>query len=213
MSRNSRLVRDAVVAVTALSLFGWLAVAVLRGETMAFDDAVRNAIHAWASPGITWVMRGATQLGGGYFLWPLGTLLVVRLAMSGRRRDAVLLAVAVLGANALGEAMKLVFRRPRPGPWFGYPQPFTYSFPSGHAFVSYCFYLALAATLIQEAWPLRKKFAAWTVALALTGLIGFSRVYLGVHYPTDVLAGYSAAIAWTAVIRAAHQIWWPPMLE
>jgi undecaprenyl-diphosphatase len=213
MSRNSRLVRDAAVAAAALSLFGWLAMVVLRGETMAFDAAVRNAVHSLASPGMTWTMRGITELGGGYFLWPLGALLVIRLAMSGRRRDAALLAVAVVGANAFGEAMKLVFRRPRPGSWFGYPQPVTYSFPSGHAFVSYCFYLALAAILIQEEWPLRTKFAAWTAALALTGLIGFSRVYLGVHYPTDVLAGYAAAIAWTAVIRAAHQIWWPPMLE
>ena len=102
MSRNSRLVRDAAVAVAALFLFGWLARVVLRGETMAFDAAVRDAVHAWASPGMTWVMRGVTELGGGLFLWPLGTLLVVRLAMSGRSRDAVLLAVAVLGANALG---------------------------------------------------------------------------------------------------------------
>ena len=213
MSRNSRLVRDAAVAAAALCLFGWLAMAVLRGQTVAFDGAARNAVHAWASPGMTWALRWTTELGGGFFLWPLGALLVIRLAMSGRRRDAALLAIAVLGANALGEAMKLFFRRPRPGPWFGYPQPLTYSFPSGHAFVSYCFYLVLAATLIQERWPLWKKFAAWTAALALTSLIGFSRVYLGVHYPTDVLAGYAAAIAWTAVIRAAHQIWWPPMLE
>ena len=212
-SRNFRLIRDAAVAAVALSLFGWLAVAVMHRETTAFDAAARDAVHALASPGMTWVMRGVTELGGGFFLWPLGALLVLWLAMSGRRRDAVLLTVAVVGANAFGEAMKLVFQRARPGPWFGYPRPFTYSFPSGHAFVSYCFYLALAAILIPEHWRLWKKFAAWTAALALTSLIGFSRVYLGVHFPTDVLAGYAAAIAWSAVIRAAHQAWWPPMLE
>ena len=205
--------RDAAVAAVALVVFGWLAIIVLRGETMGFDGAVRDAIHGIASPAMTRVMRVVTELGGAYLVWPLGLLLVILLANSGRRRDAVLLAVAVVGAHAFGEGMKLVFHRTRPDPWFSYPRPVTYSFPSGHAFVSYCFYLALAAILIQEDWRLPKRFAAWTAALALTGLIGFSRVYLGVHYPTDVLAGYAAAIAWGAVIRAAHQAWWPPMLE
>src|SRR2546427_12657037 len=104
-SRNFRLMRDAAVAAVALSLFGWLAAAVLRGETVAFDAAVRDAVHDMASPGITLIMRGVTELGGSYFLWPLGALLVVWLAMFGRRRDAVLLAVAVVGANVFGETM------------------------------------------------------------------------------------------------------------
>ena len=110
----------------------------------------------------------------------------------------------MLGANLLDEGMKLIFHRPRPTPWFEYPPPSTYSFPSGHSFVSFCFYLALAEILIRDEWPLGRRMAMWTGAGILTLAIGFSRAYLGVHYPTDVLAGYAAAIAWTTLIRIAH---------
>ena len=104
--------------------------------------------------------------------------------------------------------MKLFFRRARPEPWFGYALPSTYSFPSGHAFVSFCFYLCLAEIVIRDEWPLARKVAIWTAAVACTMTIGLSRVYLGVHYPTDVLAGYVAGIAWTTLIRGAHHMWW-----
>jgi undecaprenyl-diphosphatase len=103
--------------------------------------------------------------------------------------------------------MKLFFHRPRPEPWFDYPLPFTYSFPSGHAFVSFCFCLCLAEILIREEWPLAGKLAMGSAALGCTLTIGLSRVYLGVHYPTDVLGGYAAGIAWITLIRMAHHVW------
>src|ERR1035438_1105653 len=87
---------------------------------------------------------------------------------------------------------------------FGYPLPSTYSFPSGHAFVSFCFFLCLAEILIRDEWPVAGKVAMWSAALACTLTIGLSRVYLGVHYPTDVLAGYAAGIVWTTLIRVTH---------
>jgi undecaprenyl-diphosphatase len=126
------------------------------------------------------------------------------LARAARGREAALFAVAVLGANLLNEAMKLFFHRPRPEPWFGYPLPPTYSFPSGHAFVSFCFFLCLAEILIRGQWPVAGKVAMWSAALGCTLTIGLSRVYLGVHYPTDVLAGYAAGIVWTTLIRVTH---------
>ena len=155
-------------------------------------------------------MKIATQFGGGWFLYPLGVLIVASLYQAGRRREAALFVIAVLGANILDEAMKLVFHRERPTPWFGYPRPPSYSFPSGHAFVSFCFYFALAEILIRDEWPLPRRIAMWTCAAVFTLTIGFSRAYLGVHYPSDVLAGYTAAIAWTTVIRIAHHTYWRP---
>ena len=101
----------------------------------------------------------------------------------------------------------MFFHRTRPEPWFGYPLPRTYSFPSGHAFVSFCFFLCLAEILIRDEWPITRKLTIWLVAVLCTFTIGLSRVYLGVHYPTDVLAGYAAAIMWTTLIRAAHHVW------
>ena len=149
-------------------------------------------------------MKAASLAGGGWGLWPAGVLLVGLLARAARGREAALFAVAVLGANLLNEAMKLFFHRPRPEPWFGYPLPPTYSFPSGHAFVSFCFFLCLAEILIRGQWPVAGKVAMWSAALGCTLTIGLSRVYLGVHYPTDVLAGYAAGIVWTTLIRVTH---------
>lgn len=196
------------MAFAAALMFLWLAVAVGQRKTEGFDRAARGAVHERSPEALTALMRGVTQLGGGWFLWPFGALIVISLAREGRREEAALFGIAVLGAEALNESMKLIFHRPRPDPFFGYPVPDTYSFPSGHSLVSYCFYLALAELLIEPEWSPARKRAAWTAAVFLVLLIGFSRVYLGVHYATDVIAGYLAAIAWTAVARAAHHRWW-----
>jgi undecaprenyl-diphosphatase len=185
-------------------LFAWLAWLASHSAPPGFDTAGRDAVHAFASPWLTLVMKAASQAGGGWGLWPAGVLIVGLLAHAARGREAALFGVAVLGANLINEAMKLFFHRPRPEAWFGYPLPSTYSFPSGHAFVSFCFFLCLAEILIRDEWPVAGKVAMWSAALACTLTIGLSRVYLGVHYPTDVLAGYAAGIVWTTLIRVTH---------
>jgi membrane-associated phospholipid phosphatase len=199
--------RDASVALGAVLLFAWFAQLASRSGPSAFDTAGREAVHAYATPWLTWVMEAASQVGGGWGLWPGGVLIAGLLLRAGRRRDAALFGVAVVGANLVSESVKLFFHRPRPEAWFGYPLPSTYSFPSGHAFVSFCFFLCLAEILIREEWPPARKLAVWTAAVLCTFTIGLSRVYLGVHYPTDVLAGYAAAIAWTTLIRVLHHVW------
>jgi len=163
---------------------------------MEWDMAVRNAIHVHASGALTSVMLAITQLGSGWVLWPLGFVIVAWLEGKGRRRDAVWLAITLVGAFILNEVAKVIFQRPRPQPFFGLTAPFTFSFPSGHALVSCCFYLAIAELLPRK--PVNR-----VIALILVTLIGLSRVYLGVHYPTDVVGGYLGAIAWTGAVRAA----------
>ena len=194
--------------MTAAAGFAWLAAVVAPGSTSGFDFAVRDGIHRWASEPLTAAMRAATQFGDGWVLWPLGMLIVVWLEREGRRMEAVLFAIAVIGANLVDEGMKLVFHRPRPEPFFGYPSPVTYSFPSGHSFVSCCFYLALAEVLVDPDWGAGRKVGVWMGAAAVTLLVGLSRVYLGVHYPTDVMGGYAGAVAWAALVRVAHHRWW-----
>jgi len=91
--------------------------------------------------------------------------------------------------------LKALVHRPRPQPFFGYPQPNTYSFPSGHALISLCFYLALA--------EIEGRKRAWRLAAVLFAVaIGLTRIYLGVHYPTDVAAGFATAIAWLSLCKA-----------
>ena len=198
--------RDVAVALGAVLLFAWLAQVAARGVTPEFDTAGRDAVHAYARPWLTLVMKAASFAGGGWVLWPGGAMIAAWLARAARGREATLFGVTVIGANLVDEAMKLFFHRPRPEPWFDYPLPFTYSFPSGHAFVSFCFCLCLAEILIRDKWPPAGKLAMWSAALGCTLTIGLSRVYLGVHYPTDVLAGYAAGIVWTTLIRAAHHV-------
>ena len=202
--------RDIGIAVVAVLLFAWLAQLASSSGTPGFDAAGRAAVHAYAHPKLTLVMKAASAAGGGWVLWPAGAMIVALLARAGRGREAALFAIAVVGANLVDEAVKLFFHRARPEPWFGYPLPFTYSFPSGHAFVSFCFFLCLAEIVIRDEWPMVGKLAVWSAAVGCTLTIGLSRVYLGVHYPTDVLAGYVAAIMWTTLIRVAHHLWRRP---
>jgi membrane-associated phospholipid phosphatase len=199
--------RDLAIGLAAVLLFAWFAWLASQGAPPDFDMAGRDAIHAYARPWLTLVMEAASLAGGGWGLWPVGVLIAGLLARAGRGREAAVFAIAVLGANFVNEAMKLFFHRPRPEPWFGYPLPPTYSFPSGHSFVSFCFCLCLAEILMRHGWPLVGKVAIWSAALGCTLTIGLSRVYLGVHYPTDVLGGYAAGIVWTMMIRLARHVW------
>ena len=199
--------RDVAVAMGAVLLFAWLAELTSRSGIPSFDTAGRAMVHAYAHPNLTFLMKAASAAGSGWVLWPSGVMIVALLANAGRAREGALFALAVVGANLVDEAVKLFFHRTRPDPWFGYPLPGTYSFPSGHAFVSFCFFLCLAEIVVRDEWPKVRKVTIWLVAVLCTFTIGLSRVYLGVHYPTDVLAGYLAAIMWTTLIRAAHHLW------
>ncbi|MBZ5622369.1 MAG: phosphatase PAP2 family protein [Acidobacteriia bacterium] len=208
MEKQSRaLIAGFLGAATALTFFGWLTGEVLRGASMRFDTSIRDAIHAWASAPLTYAMRGVTQLGSVGVLVTLGVLVVWRLAVQGRRRAALIFVVAVAGAEALNEILKQVVRRSRPEAFFGLSDPVTYSFPSGHSVMSACFYGVVAAILTTRMKSRAARILTWTGAAFLAAAIGFSRVYLGVHYPSDVLAGYAAAVIWVGTVRVGYEIW------
>jgi undecaprenyl-diphosphatase len=110
----------------------------------------------------------------------------------GWRRSAVFVIFAMAGAFVLEVTLKLAFHRPRPTPFFG-PQPSSYSFPSGHALASFCFYGVLAGVVNSRVRHQDLRAPIWIASALLVAVIGFSRIYLGVHHPTDVMAGYAAA--------------------
>ncbi len=194
-------------AAVALLLFAWLSGEIWRGQTLRFDAAIRDALHAWASPRLTYAMRGVTFLGSTVFLVSLAILLVWRLHAQGRRRAAILFIMASAGAEAVDQILKLIFQRARPAAFFGYSEPSSFSFPSGHSFTSCAFYGVAAAVLSPRLRSVAGKVAAWAGAAFLVLAIGASRIYLGVHYPSDVLGGYAAAVVWVAAVRAGYEVW------
>jgi undecaprenyl-diphosphatase len=194
-----------LIAVTALFSFGWLAEEMLEGDTQKFDIFVRTAVHRHAAPGLTRMMLEFSFLGS---VATVGVLCVVLLGVFfyfRRLRMAVLLGITMLGTAVLDVVLKLAFHRPRPVTFFG-PTPSSYSFPSGHAFASLCFYGALAAILSARARGRVAKLCIWAAAALLVGMIGFSRVYLGVHYPSDVIAGYCAGAVWVGAVGVVDRL-------
>lgn len=188
-----------LIAATALFVFGWLAEEMLEGDTQQFDSFVRTAVHQLATPGLTRLMQVFSFLGS---VAAVTVMCVVAICVSlcfRRTRTAALLAITMLGVAVLDVALKHAFHRPRPVAFFG-ATPSSYSFPSGHAMGSLCFYGILAAILAGRARGRVAKFCVWIAALFLIGMIGLSRIYLGVHYPSDVIAGYCAATVWVGAV-------------
>ncbi|MEJ7657402.1 MAG: phosphatase PAP2 family protein [Thermoleophilaceae bacterium] len=193
-----------------LWLFGILAVSVLlfwklaedvagREWIVSFDRGVAASLHAQAPGLATSAFTAVTHLGSALVLVPMTVVAMLALIRSHRRAQAVVMGVAVAGGEALNTALKLAFERQRPSFADSLGTAAGFSFPSGHAMVSLVVYGALAYYVSAA---IRARWAKVLVVLSGLGLIlaiGFSRIYLGVHYPSDVLAGYSAGLAWLMV--------------
>jgi undecaprenyl-diphosphatase len=168
----------------------------------AFDLGTLFWLGSHHQPWLTRLMKAVTALGNPPVASAQVALAVVVLALLGRARTAAFLLLAILGGLLLSEAAKWAVHRPRPDVvWREIPLPHSGSFPSGHAFISMAFYggLALVGPRRRPA-AVRALVAAAGFGLAL--LIGVSRPYLGVHYPTDVLGG------WTLGLACALWAWW-----
>lgn len=188
-----------IAALSSLFLFGWIAEEVRHGETASFDLAVRSWIHQFASPAMTRVMTVISALGYKLLIVELVVALAVFLYLRWRRA-AGWLAVTMAGALALDLALKYAFHRERPPVFFG-TEPGLYSFPSGHALCSFCFYGVMAGLIAARVWsPPALRIAVWALAVLLVIAIGVSRVYLGMHYPSDVIGGYLAAAVWVSAM-------------
>jgi undecaprenyl-diphosphatase len=190
-------------------LFFLLDQVVASGAAAAFDESVRSGMNGWASDLLTMLAFGFSRLGSIALIGTLLSAAAVGFWAVGRRRSAVMLVLFMAGAVVLENGLKLFFQRARPEAFFG-PLPGSYSFPSGHALLSLCFYAALAF-LISAYWGAAARAVTWVAAALLVLCIGMSRIYLGVHYPTDVIGGYLAALFWTSIFWGfAHTGKLPP---
>jgi undecaprenyl-diphosphatase len=192
-----------LLAITALLAFAGLAAEVLQGETLAFDRAVLLALRNPANPadplGPTWfeeAARDVTGLGSHTILIGLTLGVAILLALIRKRGAALLVLGSITGAMLISAGLKVLFQRPRPDLVPHAVEVYTASFPSGHAMLSAATYLTLGAIIaqVQASWHTRSYVIF--VAILTTILVGASRVYLGVHWPTDVLAGWCLGAAW-----------------
>ncbi|WP_421732054.1 phosphatase PAP2 family protein [Brevundimonas sp.] len=174
-----------------------------EGETRALDERLLLMLRTPGDPnnplGPRWLeeaMRDITALGGFTVLTLIAVVAVIALARARRWRSAVTLAGVALGAELTSDLLKLVYARPRPDLTAQESYVYTHSFPSGHSTVSTAIYFTLAALLASQV----ARRGSRALILLTTGLlvlaIGVSRVYLGVHWPTDVVAGWAVGSMW-----------------
>ena len=192
------------ISVGSLVLFAWVAGSLSHARVRNFDFAVRSKVHEYASPGLTKLMIWISFIGGDGLVIA-AILAFVCFLWLGWRRATLWLVINISGTLVLDLALKYSFARLRPLPFFG-PIPRTPSFPSGHALFSFCFYGVLAGLLADRIESRRLQVLVWTCAAVLVGAIGLSRIYLGVHYPSDVVAGYLTGTLWVSAMVAVDRM-------
>jgi undecaprenyl-diphosphatase len=193
-------------AAGGLMLFSWLGREILIGITPIFDERIRVAVHSFASPTLTRIMAAISLYGGPSGLTIIGAVLAAAFLIKGWERGALLVVVTMAGAGFLDLLLKQSFGRVRPAAFFNYPLPASHSFPSGHAFFAASFLGGLAVLVTGRVRGRLLRSVVWLAAAALIALIGLSRIYLGVHYPSDVLAGYAAATIWVAAVAFGDRL-------
>jgi undecaprenyl-diphosphatase len=190
------------ILVVAAWLFLFIAHEVSDGDHLPVEKAIMRAMHRLdpvSLPGSTWlndVARDITGLGSMVVLSTFTLLVTGFLALSRRFGAALFLITAALGSQVLNAVLKAAYGRERPDPTFRWIEIDSLSFPSGHATASAVVYLTIAVLLSRISEKREHRAYVFAAALFLSFLVGLSRVYLGVHYPTDVLAGWALGVIW-----------------
>jgi undecaprenyl-diphosphatase len=178
-----------------LAAFGHIVEDYLTGDPLVrWDVEFARWLHVHSNPTLVDVAKILTYLGNSVFLLLLVSGLVVTLLRRRRVNDALLIAFAFVGAEILNVLLKLAFHRPRPELAFVHLE--TYSFPSGHATAATAVYTLLAWLAVRRLASRRLRLAAVFGAALVIATVDFTRLYLGVHYLSDVLAGTAAGLAW-----------------
>lgn len=202
-AHTSSMLVAALLVVLGAWVFIFVADEVKEGSTQRFDDWAIRALRRADDPnqpiGPTWlaeVARDLTGLGGVAVLTLVTAAVVGFLWLREKYGAMWLVLIATFGGFVLSSILKHAYHRPRPNLVAHLSAVYTTSFPSGHSMLSAVVYMTLGTLLANFVTERRVKFYFVSVAMVLTFLVGVSRVFMGVHYPTDVLAGWSAGLAW-----------------
>jgi membrane-associated phospholipid phosphatase len=179
-----------------------------EGDLDGVDAIVAGIVHGWRGS-MDGLMLALTQLGGGNGMAVVSVAVVLVLLIVGRRRTALFMAIAALGTLVLSTGLKLIFHRARPGDvTYLIDIPSSFSFPSGHAMGSMGVLASTVVVLYAVGAPrLLRLLATVLIGLFVFG-VALSRVYFGVHYPSDVVGGQLAAAAWVSALTG----WFYPRL-
>jgi undecaprenyl-diphosphatase len=205
-SREIKILVNLFILVTALLLFTLVAREVVSGSTKEFDEIVLNYLRdngtAKLPIGPRWFtgwMIDITSLGGATIIFLITSAVVFYFLIQKQYEFMWLVLIATIGGVFLSFGLKELFARERPPLIYHLLKVKSMSFPSGHAMMSSIFYLTQAALFAKAQSNKNLKAYTLLIAIVLVFLIGVSRIYLGVHYPTDVLAGWSIGLAWASL--------------
>lgn len=194
-----------MTGIASLLAFCAVSAAVVSGAAEGFDRSVllafRNAADVSDPLGPPWFEEAAAELSalGGYTILTLVTAVVaVTLILMKKRQASLFLVLAIAGGSIASTILKFAFARPRPELVAHLDRVFTASFPSGHAMVSMLAWMTLASIAVRFIESHRVRVFILAAAFGLAILIGITRIYLGVHWPSDVLAGWFLGVAWAA---------------
>ena len=180
-----------VCMIVPLALLEDLMEGVHQKHHWAFDEQILHAVHSHASGNKDFVVLWATKLGY-WVAWPLLALTVAFMYHAQNRKGAAYLAISVVGAGLMDGLIKMYFGRVRPDLWTSILPESSFSFPSGHSMIG----AALGFAIVVLLWPTKWRVVALILAPLGVFLVGLSRLYLGVHYPSDVLGGWCGGLIW-----------------
>jgi undecaprenyl-diphosphatase len=198
LSRESlRILGAFLLIVLPLWGFAGLVDELHEGGGFFFDQPILLALHQLATPRVDAFFVAVSKLGYQGGVLPADVCILAWLAYRRRYRDGLFFGLAVVGSLLVNLGVKSHFARARPDLWAVISPEMTFSFPSGHAMGS----ATLATAVVLLLWPTRWRWWALSAGTLFVLLVGMSRVYLGVHYPSDILAGWTAAIAWVLAMH------------
>jgi undecaprenyl-diphosphatase len=197
-----KLIIAFVLFWTPVVVFLKIAGEILERQPIGIDISILHWIHSTASPSLDSIFLFITTLGNVEYVLPITVLLILFLVYKKQRLNALIVTFGMGGAAAANFVLKLLFHRDRPAFWHSLITETGYSFPSGHAMLS----SALILCVIAIVWNTKWRIFSIVVGAIVVGLIGYSRLYMGVHYPTDIVAGWSVSAAWIAVVLVVTKV-------
>jgi undecaprenyl-diphosphatase len=200
-----RLFLGFALAALVLWAVGWLVTGPYKYLVAGFDSNIRYTMRQIQSPMWTALFLTVTKLGSTIYLSLIGVALGIVLIVLRRFRSLFFFIVAMVGQAALHHGFKFLFARPRPSALINYRTLESFSFPSGHAVAALSLYGMIAWIVTREIESPAVKAVVFIVASVLVLLIGISRVYIGVHHATDVVAGFLAASIWIGAVMSCDK--------